>query len=538
MWWRRAIERRLAAVVVMAFVLWIALTIAAAAVVDRRVTQLMTDERTVQARQIAARIEGELENELRSLDHVAAALEHGAEPALLRASIRELTLADTVLRLSPNGSVQWARSVADGEPCARPMRAIPPNARGRWRAHPTDLLDTSYGTRAFLLLPARESDPEGGALAASLRPTAASAAVEPYRDHPFLVSLVDSRNAVIGSSRAGPLPPNALIASASVPGTSWTVQLAQPRAEALAIIGRLPQMLIGGSIVLAAIALLMAWGAARSISKPVERLTSAAEQLARGDLHPVIVAAGEDEIARLGHALERLRLALQNDVRRSLLLRRILSVQEDERRRIARELHDDISQQLTALALKLETASRDAETRATLAPARQLVNTMIDGLHRVIYDLRPSVLDDLGLLAAIRTYARTHLEPLGIAIHCEFPDDIPALSPEATTAIYRVVQETLTNVMRHAHAEAVQVACAVSGGTLTIEVEDDGIGFDPASMINPRSTGQGLGLLGMRERLSLLGGRLEIDAAPGSGTRVAVSVPLTAAALTQEGVPA
>jgi signal transduction histidine kinase len=540
-WWRRAIERRLSAVVVMAFVLWIALTAAAAVLADRRITQLLADERTIHARQAAAAIERELENELRALDRIAAVLERGSDPVATGAAVRTLTLSDVVLHLSPGGDVRSTWSVRDGALRQPIVRSIPPNAGKYWRAHPTDLLHTADGPRACLLLPTRESDPQGGALAASLRPGGAWLArvAAPYREHGISVVLLDSREALIGGSDdAGPPSRESLIASSAVPRTSWTVQLRQPRAKALATLGRLPQVLVGGSVALAAVAVLMAWGAARSIRQPVERLTSAAERLTHGALEEPITAQGEDEIARLGHALEHLRRALQDDERRSVLLRRVLSVQEDERRRIARELHDETTQQLTALALKMDTASRDPSVATALGPARQIVNTLIDGLHRVIYDLRPSVLDDLGLLPAIRTYARTHLEPRGVSVHCEFPDDLPDLAPDATTAVYRVVQEALTNVMRHAGAEAVQVACAVAGDTLVIEVEDDGAGFDPRSVSNPRKSGQGLGLLGMRERMALLGGRVEIDAAPGSGTRVTVSLPLTSAVLARAEVPA
>jgi signal transduction histidine kinase len=151
---------------------------------------------------------------------------------------------------------------------------------------------------------------------------------------------------------------------------------------------------------------------------------------------------------------------------------------------------------------------------------------MIDGLHSVIYDLSQSMLDDLGLLPAIREYARVHLQSKGIAVHCECGDDLPPIDADVQTAVYRVVQEALTNVMRHAHAEAVQIACAITGDSLTIEIEDDGVGFDPERVSRPRSTGEGLGLLGMRERLALLGGTIGIDATPGSGTRITVSVPL------------
>jgi signal transduction histidine kinase len=111
--------------------------------------------------------------------------------------------------------------------------------------------------------------------------------------------------------------------------------------------------------------------------------------------------------------------------------------------------------------------------------------------------------------------------------------EVRVYAAEVEQTAYRVVQEALTNVMRHAGADAVQLACTISGTALTIEVEDDGAGFDPARVSRPRRTGEGLGLLGMRERLALLGGRLVIDAAPGVGTRVVVSVPIGAAAVTR-----
>jgi signal transduction histidine kinase len=151
---------------------------------------------------------------------------------------------------------------------------------------------------------------------------------------------------------------------------------------------------------------------------------------------------------------------------------------------------------------------------------------MIDDLHRVIYDLRPSVLDDLGLLPAIRSYADKHLASRGVTVHCEFPDTIPALSLDATTALYRVVQEALTNVARHARAESVFVGCTVTSDRITLEVEDDGAGFEPGRMKRPRETGEGLGLLGMHERLALVGGRCDIDSEPGGGTRVVTELPL------------
>jgi signal transduction histidine kinase len=291
----------------------------------------------------------------------------------------------------------------------------------------------------------------------------------------------------------------------------------------------LRRILISGSVLLLVVGVVIARGAARSIRKPVVAMTAAAERLAHGRLVEPIAQAGEDEIGRLSVALEKLRQALEGDERRSLLLKRVLSAQEEERRRIARELHDETTQQLTALGLQLEMAAQAHPPAAgSLDGARTLVASMVDDLHRVIYDLRPSMLDDLGLLPAIRWYADRHLAAHGISVHYECPDTMPALPPEARTALYRAAQEAIANIERHARADSVLLECTVTPETVTIEIEDNGIGFDPARVQRPRESGEGLGLLGMRERLALIGGRCIVESEPGGGTHVTIALPLHA----------
>jgi signal transduction histidine kinase len=214
---------------------------------------------------------------------------------------------------------------------------------------------------------------------------------------------------------------------------------------------------------------------------------------------------------------------------RGELLRKVISAQEDERRRIARELHDETSQTLSALAIGLETALAKYPSdvsRARLVDAKALAVRTINELHRIIYDLRPSVLDDLGLLSAIRWYAERHLESRGISLRCEFAGTETRLAPETETALFRVVQEAVTNIAKHARADTVLIQSAERDGMLTIEIEDDGQGFDPSTLPPPAARERGLGLLGMRERVELLGGTLILDSAPGQGARIAVSVPL------------
>jgi signal transduction histidine kinase len=360
------------------------------------------------------------------------------------------------------------------------------------------------------------------ALARLLRESSA----EPYR-----VLLIDSDSRELAASRdtgespAGPM----LRADAQVGRTDWTVRVEQPLSETLGPVIWLRRLLVWSALLSCGFAILLAWGAAQSVRRPVLRLTADAQRLARGELKQPIVPAGVDEIGQLGAALEQMRRALAQDELLGRLLRKVIAAQEEERKRLARELHDETSQQLTALGMQLDLIGRNlpAEGVATtrLHDTRQLVGRMIDDLHRVIYDLRPSMLDDLGLLPAIRWYAE-RLTKRGVAVQFEFPESPPDLTPEARIALFRVVQEALSNVERHARAETVLVGCDVGVRELTIEVEDDGVGFDPDEMRQPRESGQGLGLLGMRERLALLDGTCTVESQPGNGTRVVIHLPL------------
>jgi two-component system sensor histidine kinase UhpB len=159
---------------------------------------------------------------------------------------------------------------------------------------------------------------------------------------------------------------------------------------------------------------------------------------------------------------------------------------------------------------------------------KALATRALDGVHALIFDLRPSVLDDLGLLPAVRWLGARHLESRGVTVRCEFVELAERLPPELETALFRVVQEALMNVARHAQAETVLIQIAPREGQLEIEIEDDGRGFAPEESAVPEPSGRGLGLLGMRERVELLGGRLQVDSSPGNGTRVLARVPLPA----------
>jgi signal transduction histidine kinase len=338
-------------------------------------------------------------------------------------------------------------------------------------------------------------------------------------------------------------------AVAALAGAAWRVVVSPPAAgDGAARLGR--RVLLLGPALLA-VALLFAWGAARSVTGPLRTLGQAAERIAGGDLAHRVPPLGADEVGALGRSLEAMRAALaesldalrgqRSELERRVaertrelagLYRRTLTVQEDERRRIARELHDQTCQELVALVLRCETAlavPAPEAVRARLAEARALATATLDGVHRLIFDLRPSILDDLGLVPALRWLAERQLGPLGIAASCELEDLGGRLAPEVETALFRAVQEALSNVARHARAETVLIQLGRRGGVVELEVEDDGQGFDPATAAAPAPSGRGLGLLGMRERLELVGGRAIIESAPGQGTRVRLQVPPEAA---------
>ncbi len=241
-------------------------------------------------------------------------------------------------------------------------------------------------------------------------------------------------------------------------------------------------------------------------------------------------AAAAIEAALLLATERQLRNAHERAHAQSEMLGRVIDAQEAERARVARDLHDQIGQSLTSVLLGLRlvdgTLAKDVpdldDARAHTADARALVAQALDEVRRLAFDLRPTVLDDVGLVAAVRRLARGHTQHDGVPIKVTLLglDDDTRLPPEIETVVYRVVQEALTNVARHAEASRADVEITASGHRVRAVVVDDGVGFTVSDGL-PGS----LGLAGMRERASLVGGRLEIISGPGEGTTVVLEVP-------------
>ncbi|MBM3133357.1 MAG: sensor histidine kinase, partial [Chloroflexi bacterium] len=212
------------------------------------------------------------------------------------------------------------------------------------------------------------------------------------------------------------------------------------------------------------------------------------------------------------------------------LLRKIILIQEEERKRIARGLHDEISQSLTGLAFNLEAVltalpEEDGETRGKLEEIKALSIKMLEEIHRVIYQLRPSLLDDLGLVAAVEWLADNYLQEAGITVFFKTTGTERTLAPESQIALFRIAQEAITNIVRHSSAESVSIAVEFKKKAVAIHIEDDGKGFNAEEILGSRETDRGLGLLGMKERAELLEGRLSIDSSPGRGTKIDVELP-------------
>lgn len=210
----------------------------------------------------------------------------------------------------------------------------------------------------------------------------------------------------------------------------------------------------------------------------------------------------------------------------------LLETQEAERRTLAHELHDEIGQALTAVKLNLCRLERLVETalaKSVLDDCAAITDSALQQVRNLSLDLRPSMLDDLGLVPALRWYISRHAERTGLVERFTCDTDLCQLSTQIKTTCFRIVQESLTNVARHAQAQTVTITLVASALGLSLTIQDDGIGFNIDTLRYAKSHGTSLGLLGMEERSLLIGGQLSFTSAPGQGTGVNLWVPLSSA---------
>ncbi len=248
----------------------------------------------------------------------------------------------------------------------------------------------------------------------------------------------------------------------------------------------------------------------------------------------------EDDFRLLDSIGHHIGLAIENSVLyqesrrkenlRGQILSRVIEAQEEERKRIARELHDEYGQMLTGLIMSIESAETTATAqqprlKEKLASLKSVASEALDGMRRMTLDLRPSMLDDLGLAAAVRSFLQANLEDAGIRVNFSNNTSGETLSPEVKIALYRIIQEAVNNIIKYAEASTVTISLDASDGKITTVIEDDGRGFDVDRVYSSRSGAQSLGLLGIQERATLLGGTFRIRSEEGVGTRLTVEIP-------------
>ncbi len=305
-----------------------------------------------------------------------------------------------------------------------------------------------------------------------------------------------------------------------------------------AVLQKTTERLIFFTLVLALVGVLAATFLTWVLTRPLLDLTAVTEALRAGDFTQRVKPWADDEIGELAEAFNAMAEALsqaeeerqQREAMRTMYLQRIIEAQEAERRRIARELHDETGQALASLAVGLRNieaaASRD-EMLVRIAEMRALIASTLEAVHNLAVELRPAVLDDLGLEAALHKYAAEYQARHGIQVDFQSLGlEGGRLDPMVETAVYRIVQEALTNAAKHAQPSQISILVEKKPTQLALIVEDDGRGFDVARLASFTPSRGKLGLYGMYERAHQLGGSLVVESEPGQGTAVYVRIPL------------
>jgi signal transduction histidine kinase len=269
------------------------------------------------------------------------------------------------------------------------------------------------------------------------------------------------------------------------------------------------------------------------VTRPILNLKQAAQAVGRGDFSQYVTPWAGDEIGELAQAFNAMTADLaqadherkEREQLRTRLLEQVITAQEEERKRIARELHDETGQALTSLMVRLQTMNQQCpvpELKPQMEEVRQLIAQTLDDVHNLAVELRPSVLDDLGLEAALQRYIQDYRRRFRLEIDLVAVGLDERLPPAAETTLYRIVQEGLTNIARHAQARTASILLERRNGRVRVIIEDDGQGF---ALQQVAGSGR-LGLYGMRERAELLDGTFTIESKPGQGTSIFVEVPL------------
>ncbi len=347
----------------------------------------------------------------------------------------------------------------------------------------------------------------------------------------------------------------AAVMGAQVPITTlgWTAGVYRPVAEAMALVRAAAQrdLVVLGLATLLALGLALLLG--NLLTRPIVDLTAHAARLSQGDLDRRIDLRTGDEIGQLGAAFNQMSTSLSHTIgeltqakeeiaQKSRELQQVLArtheITEEDRQRIALDIHDGVVQMVIGASYEVQVAasfvgpgpahgasaltSHRPTAQKHLETARRLLDQTVTEMRRIVFDLHPTYLDSLGLFPALEKYAQSFQESSGIACTAALRGDPVPLPGEAKVAVYRIVQEALNNVRKHSGATAAAVQVAFAPGRLTVTVQDNGTGF--ATEAANAASGH-LGLVSMAERAQSIGGRLDINSAPGQGTRLVLEVP-------------
>jgi signal transduction histidine kinase len=318
-----------------------------------------------------------------------------------------------------------------------------------------------------------------------------------------------------------------------------TVRLGMAEAGLGYVVSNIVRNILFSIIFITFFAAMIVYMLQKTITTPLLELVAATKQVAAGNLgYQISKHFAQDEAGQLVQAFNSMTEKLQqnhqemqeNENLRKLLLNKVITIQEDERKRIARELHDETSQCLTGLKFEiksLENLVSEQQDKERIQQIHRHLGEALESIHDLIVELRPKILDDQGLWSSIKNYLEDFQEKFMIKTNLELSDlDEIKLLPEVTIAVFRIVQESLTNVVKYAAASEVKVIFARQPNCLTLMIEDNGVGFDVNNVLSSPLEKRKLGIFGMRERADLMGGSLSIDSAAGEGTTVYLRLPL------------
>ncbi|MBI2170605.1 MAG: HAMP domain-containing protein [Chloroflexi bacterium] len=341
-----------------------------------------------------------------------------------------------------------------------------------------------------------------------------------------------------------------VMAVVPLPSSPFYIMMEQSEDVALALPIRLRNTLVVLTSLGFIATLIVAWVTTRHVVKPTEELTAAALRMAGGDLESPVDVSAQDEVGWLAESLDSMRQKLRSayhDVeiantelerqvkertaRLEEVLGKVISAQEEERYRLARELHDETAQTLGVLSIAVDRArdslqEADVEALGHISEAKAIATRLLEETRRLILDLRPQALDDLGLGPAIRWYVESHLEERGVAATVEINRPATRLPEHIEVSLFRVIQEAVNNIGKHADAKHAHVRLAQGDSKVNVVVTDDGKGFNVERALDSSMHAKNVGLLGMRERVRLLNGSMQIRSQEGKGTEVSIEIPV------------